>query len=80
MVRLPVPVDGLEVDGTLSSGLARGQNNTLERAIGVSDVYSAVESPIGYALYTRDIARGLQDLVGHVRALKLDARSGPRVL
>ena len=68
---LPV-MAGLEIDGARRPRFARGQTNTLKRAIGVSHVYRAVEPTVGHALYTRDIARGLQDPVGHVRALKLD--------
>lgn len=80
MVGPLLPERGLRVHRALDSRFARGQNNTLERAICVSHVYSAIEPAVRDALYTCDIARGLQDLVGHVRALKLDARSGPRVL
>lgn len=75
MVRPLLPEARLYVDRAFVSRLARGQNNTLERAIRVSDVYSAVVPPVGDTPYTRDVAGGLQDLVTRVRALELDARA-----
>ena len=73
VIRSLFPMVGLEMDGPLRSGFARGQNNTFQQAIRISDINSAVETTVRDALYTRDVAGGLQDLVGHVRALELDA-------
>lgn len=76
----PFPVGSLWVYRSLGTGLARGQDNTLKRAIRVSNIYSAVEPPIGDTLYTSDITGGLRDLVDHVRALELNAGSNARSL
>ena len=77
---LALSMDRFGMDRSLSASFARGQNNTFEHAIRIPDIYSAVESAIWYALYTRDITVGLQDLVDRVRALILDARNRLRIL